>query len=368
VLSVKHHSRGGFTLIELLVVMAIIGIMIALLVPAVQRAREAANRLKCSNNLRQITLAAHTCNDAFGSLPPYHPSGIARDHLFGKPGNNGSVLFFLLPFLEQDSLFQASAFNGAAGRAYDINVTLGSRMAQTVPPTPPFVAQQPVKTYQCPSDPTLIGDGTQPVTGDYTPASPNFGTLATYEYGSCSYACNYLVFGNLDASRNVFTVQNPDGFSLHGSPGGAPGKIPVIPKSFPDGTSNTLLFAEKFSSCQWFEGHETTEPLPGGNLWSGGGQPSPPETGGFAVLRFGDNTAQWAPAFAMERPWNDGTKFQMNPAASDCDVAYPQTGHTGGMVVAFADGSVRVMTPQVSAASWFALCTPNGGEPPPSDF
>jgi hypothetical protein len=189
-----------------------------------------------------------------------------------------------------------------------------------------------------------------------------------YEYGSCSYACNYLVFGNLDASKNIFTAENPDGFDLHGSPGGVPGKLPVIPVSFPDGTSNTLLFGEKYSSCQWFEGHESQAPFPAGNLWSGGGQPSPPETGGYAVLRFGDNTAQWAPAFAMEKPWNDGTKFQMNPAPSDCDAAYPQTGHTGGMVVALADGSARVLSPSISAVTWFAVCTPNGGEALASDF
>jgi hypothetical protein len=154
---------------------------------------------------------------------------------------------------------------------------------------------------------------------------------------------------------------------IFGTLTGIPGSLARIPTTIPDGTSNTLLFGEKFAVCQWFKGHNISTALAGGNLWSGGGDPSFP-LAAFGVEEFGDNTAQWAPAIAMETPWNDGTKFQMNPPASQCDVAYGQTGHTGGMVIAMADGSSRVVAPSISAATWFAICTPNGGEVIGPDF
>jgi prepilin-type N-terminal cleavage/methylation domain-containing protein len=373
---VKLFRRRAFTLVELLVVIAIIGILIALLLPAVQKVREAAARIKCTNNIRQIALGCHNCNDALGSMPPYHAQfGVPASSYFGHQGNNGSWAYFLLPFVEQQALFNSGAFNGSlaspsfSGNAYDVNVTLPTPnqtflYPATLPPTvgvSGFTAQSQVKTYQCPSDPTLTSKGTQNVI--YAQA----GWTTTQPYGSCSYACNFLVFGNpfptpINSTNGLYlpSIGNPDGFqpaSWVGYVAGSPppthaaSSIPKVGSSFKDGTSNTLLFSEKFSVCNWFIAGTTTIGQPGGNLWAPGG-----------------DTAQYAPAFAMESPWADGTRFQINPNSTVCSVAYPSTGHTGSVVCAMADASARTIGQSVSQTTFQALCTPNGGEILGNDF
>src|SRR5512145_1014338 len=106
----RLHPRRGFTLIELLVVIAIIGVLIALLLPAVQSAREAARRAQCTNNLKQIGLAAHNYVDVMGSFPAnlyLHPAYSTNAYNW----NNASWLVFLLPQMEQQPLYNAVNFS-----------------------------------------------------------------------------------------------------------------------------------------------------------------------------------------------------------------------------------------------------------------
>ncbi len=154
--SLSNRRRSGFTLVELLVVIAIIGILVGLLLPAVQQAREAARRMSCQNNLKQIALAAHNFESAHKKLPP----GYIYDPSLGTPVSPGTSytdnfthhtfvghLAFLLPFMEQQTVYQpfASALrmdsNGFRGSAMTPVDPRRSHIGLTLPSTPSLAHQ-----------------------------------------------------------------------------------------------------------------------------------------------------------------------------------------------------------------------------------
>ena len=332
---------------------AIIAILIGLLLPAVQKVREAANRAKSQNNLKQMALGCHNANDSMGKLPPgwmaqYATSNIGPYKLNPTSARSGFFMF-LMPYIEQGQI--STAVNGQwnGGTSPLIN-GIGVR-------------SYAVKTYTAPSDPGFPGtecSDYQNAAGNVT-SPKSFGNIPGSTDGKgwagCSYAYNFWVVANQDAnSATPSNVRPQYDNNWNGN---------RSLQSIPDGTSNTALLAEKLMSCSSYP-----DPNKGGNLWG-------MEPGGAYSTGLTATSALGVPKNAdgrMYRCWFGGTtktsilKFQSAPPPQACNPEAASSASSGGVNVALADGSVRMMNPNMQQTTWQNALLPDDGNVLDADF
>lgn len=293
----RNSFRSGFTLVELLVVIAIIGILVGLLLPAVQAAREAARRMQCSNNLKQLTLAQHNYHDTFKTFTPLYCSKVDAAGVIVAPLNTGDTTqawgwgAFILPYIEQGNVSAALQVG---------NEPLGLPFTPSAlsKPAKLTILQTPIPTFRCPSDtaPPLNTDSNRTLMGLQTAVS------------------NYI------ASNNSFTPNVAGTAELQGL------FIPDIGRSFKnmtDGSSNVVCLGER----RWQIRRSDT-----GTMYQPG-----------AALIFGTGrrpTTAAAPGSVLGCGASRINRSFLLTNANRANLGYSSQ-HTGGAMFSFADGSVR---------------------------
>jgi prepilin-type processing-associated H-X9-DG protein len=297
----------AFTLIELLVVIARIAILIGLLLPAVQKVRESANMMSCSNNLKQIALATHNYAAVFSGNLPVVYSNPQAGYGSGTAAGETQIFVSLLQNLEQGNVYTSFGMPVNLQAAPQNTGTLGHHAV--------------IKTFQCPADPTYgagLGEG---------------------DWASGCYIANFQVFGSPNSGNNNYAVGSPN-----------------MGTTFVDGSSQTIIFAEQLA--QRDNGHWT--------LWAHGmWNPS-----WCPIFAYGSTDGTQNYNAGMDEGSGvvgPASKFLYNVTIGT--TGYASTSHqTGLMNVAMGDGSVRSISPSITGTTWWAICTASGKDIPGSDF
>jgi prepilin-type N-terminal cleavage/methylation domain-containing protein/prepilin-type processing-associated H-X9-DG protein len=320
----RSATRPGFTLIELLVVMAIIAILIGLLLPAVQKVREAANNMKCRNNMKQIGLAIHNYEVNYGKAPAwgYHIVSASAP----QPVQGHSALTQILPFLEQQALADT----------VDLNV------GWNLPPNNPNAQRtREVKMFVCPSAPSDRTSQSDGVT-DYAPLLGASDVLLT---------CSQLPFSQSQYYNGMLGTSPDPNYPVppSGPPGGTYLKRTVKFSDTKDGLSNTICFAEIAGKPNaWYKGRTNNMPFANYGWYN-------MLVAEYPVHRYDTSVPSPLPVGQYEPP--DGCGGSINAANGRGLYAF----HIGGVNILWGDGSVRFLRSTVDAQNLVAMVLRNDG-------
>jgi prepilin-type N-terminal cleavage/methylation domain-containing protein len=302
----RRRRVAGFTLIELLVVIAIIAVLVGLLLPAVQKVREAANRVSCTNNLKQIGLACCSAADAHnGELPPgyyYYPLASATGQATNSNAYRMSTLMWLLPYMEQQALFNTVQKVGTEGQ-----INPGATL---------------VKTFQCPSDATI---------------NVGVGALALSSGYFASYGANLQVFGTMTKTGGVNVTSTSE---IGGNKWA----------NITDGLSNTIFFTEKVAYC--------STPV-GATEWT--------DTGVGHLCALIGNSGSGAPNAGLAAV-SPNILPQSGVNSDNSEYYWPSSCHSGVLLAALGDGSVHVISGSISQTTFNIALVPNDGLTLPADW
>jgi len=332
--------RVGFTLVELLVVIAIIGILVGLLLPAVQAAREAARRMQCSNNLKQLGLSIHNHESTYKHIPAWgrvipaaqYPTTPANP--YNQRATYG-VLFRLLPFMEQNNIYQIYDLRRSYIDPINMSPPLG---------TAPIAGLATVPVFICPSTPV--------VPSDYGPffaqSGLPIGATVPYVMPRTDYRPIRAIRNNLNQCVGLpFTTTHNAMMSVPN--GDITTRFTCTFSEVSDGLSNTLCFVEQAGmQKRYFRGR----PIPGNTLLDGG---------------LGLNSFYGDVNVAREIRGYSGADI-MSPTAPGCTVINtwneenPYSFHTGGIQAVRGDGSVFFLNQSVDNQVLVGLISRNGGE------